>query len=482
MADSGVKMPEKVLDTRMYQHFLTEKIDEGGQGAVYRTRDPDIAVKLVFDRDEKPDTSIQAIKKFNQKFDRVRILPIPQIFPIARPMVSLQDNRGYVMKLLSTMRQFKDFGFTLDEIPVEDKDIPQWWPDKDVGKLKRYVLYENTGGLRRRLNALAQCAAILSRLHGMGLVYADVSDKNVFVSEPLPVDCPERTSVWLIDADNLRYDDDRGSFIRTEIYGVPEVMQGNSKPSCRGDCYAFAIMAFWMLTLQHPFWTYLIDDEEDEVKVQAALDGYVPFVDDPDDTSNHEEIIPRDLFLDRGLALLFEKMFCAGRIIPSARPPAVVLACALARAADSVIACPKCGMTYYHTGDNCPYCKTQKPPYFTAKSFIQSTHIKAKDPCWIFTRELTRPVFLPRRLFAVFTPEKNDEPELEMRFKNSNGKTGIILSKPSSSSMDFYYGTQGAETLKPFTRSVEFEDFNFCLRACGGGFSRTVNFSMEGGS
>ncbi|MDR1836446.1 MAG: hypothetical protein LBQ89_02200 [Treponema sp.] len=470
------KKPEKILDSRMYQHFLTDCIGKGGQGAVYRTRDSDTAVKLIGAETENPVVDKQEITKNNLKYDRVRILPIPENLPLALPLLTLRDHEGYVMKLLSTMRPFREFGFTFAKIPIDDKDIPQWLSSLPSPYMaKQIFFYGKTGGLRRRLNALSQCAAILSRIHAMGLVYADVSDNNVFVSEPLPPELPERTSVWLIDADNLRYNDGRGSLIGTPIYGVPEVIQGTGAPSCSGDCYAFTIMAFLMLTLQHPFMTSIVDDDEDK-----AFAGHIPFVDDPNDKSNHEVIFPRDLFLDQSLSLLFEQMFCAGRISPAARPPAVVLACALARAADSVIACPNCGMTYYHTRNKCPYCETQKPPYFTAQTFIQSTQITTKEPCWIFTRELTRPVSLPHRLFAAFTPEKNDEPELEMRFKNSNGKTSIIISKPPSSSLDFSYGIQGSESFKPFSRDVEFDNFNFCLRVRGGGFSRTVIFNLEG--
>jgi serine/threonine protein kinase len=396
-------------------------------------------------------------------------------------MVTLRDYPGYVMRLLNTMRPFKDFGFTgvnkTKNKTKEDEKIPDWLSKLDRRSAEALLLYRDTGGLRRRLNALAQCAAILSRMHGTGLVYSDVSDNNVFVSQMSPPESPEELSVWFIDADNLQYNDGKCSVIGTPVYGVPEVMQGTGVPSCSGDCYAFAIMAFWMLTLQHPFLTSIVDEDDADDEAYA---GRIPFVDDPDDESNNETVFPRSLFLNQTLVSLFEEMFCAGRVSPAARPPALVLACALAQAADSVIACPRCGMTYYHVENICPYCDTQKPPFFTAKTYINSAQITAEEPCWIFTRELTRPVYLPRRLFAAFTPEGNDEGELELRFESNGGKKKVILKKPPSASLDFSYSLQGKDTSKPLSHNTEFDDFNFRLHVSGGGFSRTVIFNLEG--
>ena len=40
-----------IEDINGYKHTLTKEIARGGQGAVYRTQNPNIAVKLEFDKE-----------------------------------------------------------------------------------------------------------------------------------------------------------------------------------------------------------------------------------------------------------------------------------------------------------------------------------------------------------------------------------------------------------------------------------------------
>ena len=145
------------------------------------------------------------------------------------------------MQLLSEMVSFSHFwldGKSAENIAPDD--IPAWLSAMPKNEAKKIVHYYKTGGLRRRLNALFKCASLLARLHGNGMVYGDISPNNIFISEGL-----EDPSVWLIDADNIRFEITAGgSVVYTPKYGAPELVQGKDGGRPASDCHAFAVVAF----------------------------------------------------------------------------------------------------------------------------------------------------------------------------------------------------------------------------------------------
>jgi serine/threonine protein kinase len=97
---------------------------------------------------------------------------------------------------------------------------------------------------------LSAVAEVLARLHGKGLAYGDPSPANLLIP-PNPVDEP---NVFLIDADNLRAFAQAGShYIFTPGYGAPEVVTGQHGISTLSDAHAFAVIAYKVLTTNHPF-------------------------------------------------------------------------------------------------------------------------------------------------------------------------------------------------------------------------------------
>jgi serine/threonine protein kinase len=454
--NKSAEIPLRVFDVYQNIHILAGELGGGGQGVVYRTRDPDIAVKLVTEAAADPTTlkkiitDAANIEKLSKCFETVRLLPIPEGLPLAMPVAQLQKYAGYVMRLLDEMEPFGVFGFTYQHFDIKDADIPAWMVKAKLppDTAKQLLYYKNTGALRRRLEALSQAAAILARLHARGLVYCDVSHNNIFVSSISDTDSDNQTVVWFIDADNLRYEG-RQCPVTTPEYGVPEVMQGfmqelDVASSCAADCYAFAILAFRTLTMLHPFLGAAVIEEEennendDENPQMKAYSGLFPFIDDPDDDSNYAAGPPRELFLNSRLVSLFEQMFCAGRQEPTARPPALIWAEALAAAADQTLVCPNCGMSYYYTEEVCPYCDVKKPPVFIAKAYrLGNDDGVAATPCWIFTRELTtRSIALPRRLFSGFTASDNNAVELEWY---AEADAIYVLKKTDTTILDFSY-------------------------------------------
>ena len=81
------------------------------------------------------------------------------------------------------------------------------------------------------------------------MVYGDISPNNIFISEGI-----DGSSVWLIDADNIRFEITAGgSVVYTPKYGAPELVQGKDGGRPSSDCHAFAVVAFYLLSLIHPF-------------------------------------------------------------------------------------------------------------------------------------------------------------------------------------------------------------------------------------
>lgn len=396
------------------QHYLVDELARGGQGVVFRTKDADLAIKQPL-KDDQPDKSAN----LRERFQNIRLLPIPARVPVSLPLAILRDEPGYVMRLLSDMKPFSMFEFNNKaKKELEDRKavLPQWLTaitDKEMAL--RLLHYANTGSTRRRLFALSKCAAILTRLHGAGLVYGDISTNNAFVSEGSAGD------VWLIDADNMRLELPSGGIsVYTPGYGAPEVVQGRDQSRPRTDCWAFAVMAFKLLALCHPFigkkvlepdheedgWD--IDPEVNEMSMdldEQAFAGYLPFIDDEDDDSNMGiGGLPRALVTTPGLRCLFQETFTGGREYPHSRPAMAFWALELIKAADRSLDCPECRMSYFADDhESCPYCGSERPAF-----------IRVQTSRWeVLTPACTTEFALPHRLFYPFSFENNDDMEYE---------------------------------------------------------------------
>jgi len=411
--DDPVKAP--LADQYDNVHQPTDELARGGQGVVYRTADADLAIKQPLDEHSQLDTRAN----LRDRFRHIRLLPIPARIPVSLPLAILRDQPGYVMRLLNGMRPFTTFdldGKTKKALKEQNAALPQWltnFPDKDWAL--RVLHYAATGSTRQRLFALAKCAAILARLHSAGLVYGDVSPNNAFIGGGA---APE---VWLIDADNLRFELSSGGGIAyTPHYGAPEIVRVTDASRPRTDCWAFAVMAFNMLALVHPFIGKKVEQPEDDeggwddepaqdgtpVELdEQAYAGYFPFIDDEDDDSNASDNgLPRALVATPELRRLFQATFNAGRLHPYRRPAMAFWALELARACDRSLACAACGMSHFaHEYPACPYCGAAHPPF-----------VRAKTARWdIVLPASATEVALPHRLFYPFSFEHNDDPAYE---------------------------------------------------------------------
>lgn len=352
--------PKKVTDEMNNHYILSVKpLGEGGQGAVYRCNDnPEIAIKIINSQD---------IEKTQRTLKKLKSLPIPLKAHFATPIYLLKEKNGYIMNLVRSMTEISSLMYCRDD----KKNILEF--------------YKETGGLLRRLKILHQAAYHLNMMHSVPLVYGDISPNNIFISEKT-----KNYETWFIDGDNLNFaDDDSCGYVYTPMYGAPELATGQQKHSLYSDVYSFAIIAYQLLSLNHPFEggkvLGLVDgagwDDEDiagDGDLYGQIEkGEMPWGLSEEDESNSflENVgIPPQLFLTDNLYYMFERGFSeAGRKRPMTRPSMRLWLFALLEIIGKVVQC-ECGWNYIVESrkDFCPYCEKSSEQVYLLERYRNS--------------------------------------------------------------------------------------------------------------
>lgn len=412
-----------VKDINGYQHTLADKIDSGGQGAVYRTLNPNIAIKLVFDKQSKNEEYSRDVSE-NAKYELLRTLPLPEKTDITLPQAVLREYEGYVMTLLDEMTSFESaFAYNRDfktEYTNGWLDAIREENEKCADVFAQYIV---TGGIRRRLEAYYKCAAVLAALHGVGLVYCDISGNNIFISKE------DAKAVWLIDADNINFQSHtmKNGGYRTSGYAAPEILKGKGS-TFYSDCYSFAVSLFWNLTWNHPFEGALLDggleaDFADEAQ-ELLYSGEYPWILDPDDGQNQlrqeGERMPPELVVSPGLLRCFHRTFSSeGRKKRSARTTMFEWTDALAGALDQTVRCPGCGMDYCaEESDACPWCDA-------VPEMVKLVTYRNGNAFWRYRHELTDGGEIAVPLRAIEGARSENVDETAFRIKR-NGQSYAV--------------------------------------------------------
>ena len=324
-----------VIDRRGRRFTLSQLLGKGGQGTVYAVKENQrVAVKIL-----KARHGYEV--RLREQIEFVRTLDLSGI-PIARPLETLREGKecpiGYTMELATGMNAFAQIA----ECPKGETHPVEW--------------YKKTGGLRRRLVLLAKLAEAVHRMHSKGLIYADLSPRNVLVSKS-----PEHNELLLIDADNLRYASSPANTIGTPKYMAPELARREGFNNTLTDAWSFAVLAYQTLRQVHPLlgdWVVSgLADLEDQ-----ALCGHLPWVDHPtDDRNRSSDGLPSAEVIEPKLAVLFQKTFVDSLMDPLQRPGLGAWITKLEHAIGITLRCPDCGSTYYGTSKQCPWCRYKRP-------------------------------------------------------------------------------------------------------------------------
>ncbi|WP_143712405.1 hypothetical protein [Streptomyces hygroscopicus] len=314
---------------------LVEQIGKGGQGEVWSVTGGRAAVKVL--RSARPED----LAPLRTRLTLIRRFDLGTI-PIAKPLAMLDSSQGgpvgYAMELLADMT-----GIGTLASPPATENVADW--------------YNRTGGLRRRLRLLTLTAEAMGGLHARAVAYADVSPTNIRVSRD-----HGQEQLWLIDPDNLTVDSSvADDALFTLGYGAPEVVGRRAGVSTASDAFAFAVLAFQVLVLAHPFIGERVYD--DPVTLQdKAYSGELPWIDHPTDERNRtRQGLRREWVLTKGLRRLFGRTFEEGLHEPGARPLMTEWRTKLDQASMSTIVCPGCRGTYYASAPGCLWCGAVRP-------------------------------------------------------------------------------------------------------------------------
>lgn len=332
------KKKSTVYDKHDNAYELTKRVGEGGQGIVCQTQLSGILVKILNTKNES------AIKRWQKQLDWSLRQDLTGL-NLALPKIQITKPRlGYVMELMDGL------------IPLQDVLEKSFSDLVDNNSIKEYI---QTGGLKRRLQILLKVAKTLAKLHSRGYAYGDISPANIFVSED-----SRYSEVWFIDCDNLCVNEREGfTHIYTPGYGAPEVVKGDMGVNALTDQWSFAVMAFELLTHQHPYKGLQVEDGEPEVVEEQAYRGELPWIYDTEDESNGSiGGIDWALVANEKLRQLFDQCFARGKTQPYERPSLNAWCVALQEALDHLLECPACSSHHFTNlqsdEQTCPFCST----------------------------------------------------------------------------------------------------------------------------
>ena len=409
----------RIADENGTIYELDRRLGEGGQGTVFLVRNGRQAVKIL------QNTTQSRREDLRRQIRLVRQLDLAGI-NIARPIALLKEPKlGYVMEFLSGMESLN----SLVEVPRQTDDIGEW--------------YLQGGGLRRRLRLLAKCAELFAQLHAKGLAYGDPSPNNIFISSNNEAD-----EVWLIDTDNLKYDDsasNRGFY--TSSYGAPELELGKSGTNTLTDAHAFAVIAFKSLSLVHPLMGDLVDNGDPDLITQA-LQGKLPWIDDSnDDLNRSSQGLPREIILSPKLRKLCQRTFGEGLNNPLKRPAIKEWIETLHSAADYTLKCDHCSNTFYANNTHCSWCDVPRSQFIqVAISRWEPQHGIVSTPLQAIALELNVTTELTSRITTGITDHQRHQPSISL--KASQESTGISITVQSLNGKSYWLTSNGRDNVE----------------------------------
>jgi eukaryotic-like serine/threonine-protein kinase len=317
-------------------YTIEKEIGSGGQGKVFSIKGGKYAFKLIGKR-----TSSKALI-LKRKISYLKTRPLEDL-PISLPIEQIEGNGlGYIMEMATDM-------VSLDQLitPNADMDFTAWWKD--------------TGGLKKRIQVLEKIAKTLSDLHSRGFVYGDFSLSNIFVSLN-----KKYSEIFFIDADNITHESRVGTAVYTPGYAAPEIIQTDSHNATSGydtytDNFSFAIIAYQLLTLNHPFIGDYVNEGEPELE-EKAFYGEIPWISHSKDEMNTASSgIPTSLTISKKMMVAFQQTFEEGINQKFKRTSALKWQEILSGALDAILDCNKsCKQNFFFSKDIiCPFCKVQ---------------------------------------------------------------------------------------------------------------------------
>lgn len=345
------KKQHEVFDTFGHTYMLKEKLGQGGQGVVWKTDNPKVLVKGYTGKSQEERQLWLEHIAWLMRQDLSAL-------NISKPVAVLAPPRaGYLMELMDGLVPLSQL---LETVVVNGFDG-----------------YLQSGGLARRLSLLAKLASTLTLLHSRGMAFGDLSPDNIYVSDEV-----EHAELWLIDCDNICYESQPCRAMFTPEYGAPELVRGQAEFSTLTDIWSFAVIAYRLLTGNHPLMGDMVRSGEPELEERALL-GAIPWVGNTEDTSNSTECgIALSSVSTGKLSQLFSSCFDKGMADPVERPSMASWLEAIHEAGERIVRCLGCSSSYLFNREGCcPFCAADLEPTFV---LLQEYHFIPPDlmPEW----------------------------------------------------------------------------------------------------
>lgn len=338
------------------EYILGTRLGGGQEGNVFDVVDfPNYVIKVINDDNM---TSIHRNEVYNHLKWIKNLASQRKIISqyMAVPKAVLDDKLGYIMHKAGEHFSLKEFITP----PIETAKFDDW--------------YKTGYTFKKRYQIITNLFAALREIHLAGLIFTDLSPNNIMVHK-------RQNQIVFIDTDNTRRRTDSymgvigtPGYMAPEVYRKPNTVLAKSynidpqilstcgRITPESDIFSAAVIAFQLLTLQHPF----IGDEVEEGTAEDetnALEIKTDFVFKPGttNTSSYGLTTKYKEITTPKIRKLFERVFIEGRDYPELRPTDDEFCEAFQEALDLIVECPKCGFCRLYEVDSpndCINCGT----------------------------------------------------------------------------------------------------------------------------
>jgi len=320
-------MSKSIVGESGREYVIEKELGKGSQGRVFSIKGGKYAFKLL---GKKSGSKAQILKR---KISYIKTRKINDL-PISRPLEQIKgEYLGYIMEIATDMMPLENL-----LKPIKDAN---WW--------------ENTGGLKKRLLILEKLSKVLSDLHAKGLIYGDLSPRNIFISNN-----PNYSEIFLIDVDNITHQSKVGEAVYTPSYAAPEIVKGESGSDTYTDDFSFSIIAYQLLTLNHPFIGDYVSKGEPELE-EEAYGCDVPWINHSSDETNRSSVgLDSSLTISKMMMKEFTNTFEKKLQDKYHRTTTLKWNEVIKRAIGGLIECPQCKSAYFYNRElECPFCKNR---------------------------------------------------------------------------------------------------------------------------
>ena len=199
-----------------------ELLAEGGMGAVYRAWDSQVvrSVILKFPRGEKLEER-STIKRFESEAYALAQLDHPNVVRL----FDLERNDGHPF------------------IVTEDVS----------GVSLREEIDNNAFTAHQAIDILANLARGIEAAHEKGILHRDLKPENVLVTPEGEAKLIDFGFAMSVTGEHFTRMTETGKVVGTFFYMAPEILMGTSDATEKSDIYSFGLLAYELLTGQHPY-------------------------------------------------------------------------------------------------------------------------------------------------------------------------------------------------------------------------------------